>query len=134
MQPIKAALCAIGLAVAMHLDWHVARPAVHEHSLGLSWHWVFAVPVFALNAWCTARIWPMHVLRASLGIIGVASLLAAAVEPALEIWLGAASSEWAFGWSRVGAFAAFLATGVVAQAVVLTIWRRWAAPWQQAAG
>ena len=43
-----ATLVVLGLAGAVHLDWHVARPAVHHLSLGWRWHWLLAIPVFAV--------------------------------------------------------------------------------------
>ena len=133
MRLLNAALCTIGLATAMHLDWHVARPVVHEHSLGLSWHWLLAIPVFAVIAWCVHRAWPTQALFASAIIIGIASLLAAIVEPAWEVWVGGATREWAFGRERLVAFGAFLATGLLTQAAVLALARRRFASTAQAA-
>ena len=119
-RPVNTLLCVLGLATAMHLDWHLARPTIHEHSYGLSWHWVFAIPVFALNAWCVVRAWPSALLAASVVIIGGAGVLAAVVEPAWELSTGA-SVEWAFGPARLGAFAAFLAVGIVTHIGVLAL-------------
>jgi hypothetical protein len=39
------------IASAMHVDWHLARPAHHHLSLGWSHPWLSAVPVFAAAAW-----------------------------------------------------------------------------------
>jgi hypothetical protein len=115
---IHAGLVTLGLATAMHLDWHTARPAVHHFSLGWGWHWLLAVPVFALTAWYVDRAWTDRRSSASLAILGIASFLAAVVEPAWELWSGA-SLEWAFGRGRLGAFGAFLATGAITHAAWL---------------
>jgi hypothetical protein len=47
---VQTALVALGVATAVHLDWHVARPAVHHLSMGWTLHWLLAIPVFALTA------------------------------------------------------------------------------------
>jgi hypothetical protein len=46
----RAALVILGLATAVHVDWHVARPAVHHLGVGWRWHWLLTVPVFSLSA------------------------------------------------------------------------------------
>ena len=115
---VSAALVTLGLAAALHLDWHVARPAAHHLSLGWAWHWLLAVPVFALTAWYVLRAWPERVVGASVVIIGVAVLLAAVVEPAWEVWTGAPVG-WAFGRARLVAFGAFLAAGMISHVTVV---------------
>ena len=124
MRILNASVCTIGLAAAMHLDWHAARPLIHDHSLGLSYHWLLAVPVLALIAWCVHRGWPSRTLAASVGIIGIASLLAAVIEPGLELLVEGAPWDWAFGRMRLVAFGTFLATGIVTYVVVLALLRR----------
>jgi hypothetical protein len=121
---IEIGLVILSLATAMHLDWHAARPVVHHLSLGWRWHWLLAIPVFALTGWYVSRVWPQRSLGPSLAIIGTASLLAAVVEPAWEHWVDGASLEWTFGRLRVAAFAAFLATGVITHAVFVWFARR----------
>src|SRR5512134_2043498 len=91
-----------GLATALHLDWHAARPAVHHLSLGWPLHWLLAVPVFALIAWFVLRAWSERPFSASLAIVGIASILAGLVEPAWEYWQGA-TIEWTFGRARLTA-------------------------------
>jgi hypothetical protein len=120
---ISTALVTLGLATAMHLDWHVARPVVHHLSLGWRWHWLLAVPVFALTAWYVLQAWFARPWRGSLTIIGFASILAAVVEPAWELVVDGASIDWAFGPQRLGIFAAFLATGVGTHAAVVALGR-----------
>jgi hypothetical protein len=118
---INAGLVTVALASAIHLDWHVARPAVHHLSLGWRWHWVLAIPVFALTAWYVRRAWPGRRLAASLTIVGIASVLAAVVEPAWEYWIDGASFEWAFGRTRLAAFGAFLGAGAITHAALVVL-------------
>ena len=115
-----AAVVSLLLAAAIHTDWHFARPEHHRLSLGLAWHWLLAVPVFALVAWYVARAWPGRLLRASLWIVGGAVLLAGVLEPAFEYFVGGAPFDWAFGHARTFALLAFVVTGVVAYVAVLT--------------
>ena len=124
MRLVNFGLVSVALASAMHLDWHVARPAVHHLSLGWRWHWLLAVPVGALTAWYVTRAWSAHAVAASFGILGIASVLAAVVEPAWEYWVDGAAYEWAFGSSRLAAFATFLAAGTVTHAIVVIMARR----------
>jgi hypothetical protein len=124
MRLFNAGLVTLALATAMHLDWHAARPTIHHLSLGWRWHWLLAVPVFALTAWYVQRAWATRRVRASLMIIGIAGVVAAVVEPAWEYWVDGASREWTFGRLRLITFAAFLVTGVVTSAAVLSLARR----------
>ena len=119
MRLVNFGLVSLALASAMHLDWHAARPVVHHLSLGWQWHWLLAVPVGALTAWYVARVWPTRLVATSLGILAIASVLAAAVEPAWEYWVDGASYEWAFGSSRLAAFVMFVAAGTVTHAIVV---------------
>lgn len=112
-----ASLVTLGLATMMHLDWHAARPVEHHLSLGWQYHWLLAVPSFALTAWYVLRVWPDAVLRASVWIIVIASVLAAVVEPAWE-YSTDATWEWAFGARRFSAFFAFLSAGLITYAGV----------------
>jgi len=56
---------AIVLAVAIHVDWHVARP--HHHRLSLDWdyHWLLGVAVFAAAAAYVVYRWPGELWEAS---------------------------------------------------------------------
>ncbi|MGQ0733156.1 MAG: hypothetical protein ACT4QD_05800 [Acidobacteriota bacterium] len=120
---IHGALVTLGLAAAMHLDWHAARPLEYHLSLGWRWHWWLAVPTCALTAWYVLRAWPDRPARVSVTMLGVASLLAAVVEPAWEYFVDGASLEWTFGRARVGAFAAFLAAGAVTHVGLVALGR-----------
>jgi hypothetical protein len=115
------ALVTLALASAMHVDWHVARPPVHHLSLGWRWHWLLAVPVFALTAWYVASAWPTRVWGKSLAILLAASIVAGVLEPAWEYWIDGATFEWAFGALRLTPFFAFLAVGLVTHAIVLAV-------------
>jgi hypothetical protein len=109
----------LALASAMHLDWHVARPAVHHLSLGWRWHWLLAIPVFALTAWYVARAWPTRAMGKSIAIILAASVIAGIIEPAWEYWIDGATFEWTFSALRLTPFAAFIAAGLVTYAIAL---------------
>ena len=120
----SATLVILGLATAIHLDWHVARPTVHHLSLGLPAHWLLAIPVFGLVAWYVVRAWPSKVLAASVGILGSAIILGGVLEPAWEYFLGGASFEWAFGRTRTTMLVAFVAMGLVAFVAAIAFLRR----------
>ena len=119
-----AVLVTLALATAIHTDWHFARPLHHRLSLGLSWHWLLAAPVFALVAWYVSRAWPSHILRASLLIVGGAVVLAGIIEPAYEYFCSGASFDWAFGPARNRALASFVGTGLVSYLALLVLLNR----------
>lgn len=123
-RPAAATTVTLALATAIHLDWHLARPAIHHLSLGLSWHWVVAIPTFGLVGWYVGRAWKGRLLAGSLGIVGGAIVLGGVVEPAWEYFLGGATAEWAFGAVRNTALVAFVGTGLVSYLVGVTLARR----------
>jgi hypothetical protein len=116
-------LVILGLASAMHLDWHFARPEHHRLSLGWSQHWLVAIPVFALVGWYVCRVWRDRLVSASIAIVGIAAFLAQVVEPLEEMLVDDASFEWAFGAPRLVAFATFTGVGIMALAVTLILLR-----------
>lgn len=116
-----AILVSFALATATHTDWHFARPTTHHLSLGLSWHWLLAIPVFALAAWYVEAAWPRQLLRASLWIVGSAIVVAGALEPAWEYLVGGATFDWAFGPVRNKALATFVGTGLLSYVAVLAL-------------
>src|SRR5688572_12385058 len=116
---LSAVFVAIGLAGAIHADWHFARPTHHRLSLGLPWHWLLAIPVFTLVAWYVTRVWPMQVRRASIAIVLSAAFAAGVLEPAWEYFMDGANLEWAFGATRNAALAAFVGTGLIAYVLTL---------------
>jgi hypothetical protein len=121
---LSFSLVTLGLATAMHLDWHMARPEHHHLSLGWSQHWLAAVPVFFLIAVYIYRVWPAHPLVASAALIGVAGFIAQVLEPLAELWVQKAPMEWAFGAPRIMAFAVFTVVGIVVHAATLAWLRR----------
>ena len=114
MKPLGTGTAVLLLAAAIHADWHFARPAHHRLSLDLSWHWLIAVPVFAIAAYYVWTRKPPRPVAASALVIGLAALIGAVLEPAYEYWLGGATWDWAFGPERTWAAVAFVATGVAA--------------------
>jgi hypothetical protein len=127
MRPLGTGLAVLLLGTAIHLDWHLARPTHHRLSLGLSWHWVLAIPVFALAAYWVTRQTPRSPVKASALLLGAAMLLGAVLEPAWEYWIGHAPYEWAFGPERTWGAVAYVATGLVAYAFTYTLLHRRAA-------
>lgn len=93
----------------------------HRLSLGLSWHWMLAIPVFALTAHYVTRVWSNQILRASIMILGSALIAGGVLEPAWEYYIGGASFEWAFGAARNRALAAFVGTGLTAYLITLVL-------------
>jgi hypothetical protein len=125
---VSASLVSLVLAAAIHTDWHFARPEHHRLSLGLPWHWLLAIPVFALAAWYVARVWPTQVLQASIAILAGGIVMGAVLEPAFEYFLGGATREWAFGAERNMAAATFVGTGLLAYLATLAVIRRSSEP------
>jgi hypothetical protein len=77
----------LGLAVMIHVDWHLARPAHgHHHRLSFGWpyHWALAIPLFALAAWIVARRWPDRLAAASALNLGLALAAGQLLEPLAE--------------------------------------------------
>jgi hypothetical protein len=120
----SAVLVSLGLATAIHLDWHFSRPVHHQMSLGLTWSWLLAIPVFALVAWYVVRVWPTRLLVASILIVGSGVLAGGVLEPAWEYFLGGASREWAFGRERTVAFLTYTCCGLITYGAVLAWFAR----------
>ena len=121
---LSTGLVILALATAIHLDWHISRPVTHHLSLGWSWHWAIAIPVFALVAWYVSRRHAASSVRTSSLVIGAAILLGAVIEPAWEYWLGGASFDWAFGPHRTHAALVYVIVGIATYAGVLFLLRR----------
>jgi predicted transporter len=131
LRPLGASMAVLLLASAIHTDWHFARPAHHRLSLDLSWHWLLAIPVFALAAVYVAKKNPPRLVAVSVLLIGLATLIGAVLEPAYEYFLGGATRDWAFGPQRTWAAIAFVMTGIAAYAItLLLLGRRGQAPAQ----
>lgn len=117
---VGPALVALALAVLIHVDWHLARSSHHGGlSAGWSWHWILAVPAFAVVGWCAHRTWGPNALRAGLAVTGLAALLSQGLEPLGELATGA-SWAWTFGPERLGAFLLYIGAGVVT--LVVAVW------------
>jgi hypothetical protein len=103
---------AILIGLAIHLDWHLARPMDQRLSAHWSAHWILAVPLFLGVAWYFARRWPVRagwplVLTVALGV-----LIGEVIEPLLEVWAGSTLSQ-AYAPARVHAFLTFIGTGLL---------------------
>lgn len=119
-------LLALGLAAVVHADWHLARPAHGHHrlSFGLPYHWVVAVPAFALAAWAVARLWPGRFTRASCWIAGAALAAAQLLEPlgeqvvyARRLGMQIEPARWTAFWVCTAAgLAAYAATAALLRA------------------
>jgi hypothetical protein len=72
------------LAAFVHIDFHLARPADHHWSFGLSWHWVMCAVVFGLAGWYLARRSPADRWRAAFVNVLIALVIGQGVEPLLE--------------------------------------------------
>ncbi|MBC7788353.1 MAG: hypothetical protein H7Z74_00290 [Anaerolineae bacterium] len=81
MRRILFLVVTLALVSAIHLEWHLARPAHHRLSLGWSGHWLFAAAAFAFAGWIIARAWPQSSVRTALAIVALALLLAQGLEP-----------------------------------------------------
>jgi hypothetical protein len=123
MRRVLFASLVLVLAAAVHVDWHLARPAHHRLSLAWPHHWLFAAAAFAAVGWVIARRWPEAPGRAAAGIVTLALLLAQGVEPVLEVAL----YEHRFGYpSEPGRWTAFglcVAAGLPALLLALRLCR-----------
>ena len=124
MKPLGTVIAVIVLGSAIHLDWHFARPTHHRLSLGLSWHWLLAIPVFAVASYWVSRQNPRNPVKASVLLLGAATLLGAVVEPAWEYLIGHAPYDWAFGPERTWGAITYVATGVVSYVLTYRLLRR----------
>lgn len=103
--------------MAIHADWHIARPVHDRLSLGWSAHWLLAIPVFLGAGWYLARRWPGAWLRPAALSVGLGVLLGQAVEPLVEALHYQFPVAEAFEAPRLAAFAAFFAAGLATLAV-----------------
>jgi len=89
MRRLLFALLVLALATAVHVDWHLARPAHHHQRLSLGWdqHWIFAALAFAAVGWVVARAWPERRWWVGGWIAALALFIAQGVEPASEVAL-----------------------------------------------
>ncbi len=113
----------LALASAIHIDWHLARPAHHRLSLDWSQHWIFAIVVFAIVGWLIARWWPHAPGRTAAGIVGMALVLAQIVEPVLELAFYDHQLGYPSDPGRWTAFAICVAAGLPALIAALILCR-----------
>lgn len=107
-----AALVVAGLTIAIHLDWHLARDH-GRFSLGWDYHWVTAIPIFALATWHTAQSWPGQAVRAGLLSILAAVVLGQLLEPLAESIFYRLPYDQGFSAERLRAFVEFTGAGIV---------------------
>ena len=107
------------LAVATHVDWPVGRPSHHRLSLDSPYHWLLAIPTFALVAWGVARRWPAS--AASAGALNIAAgiVLGQILEPIGEVLVYGQSFARAWEAPRMALFGEFSAVGLLTYLVVM---------------
>lgn len=111
-------LSGLGVATAIHIDWHLARHLHARLSFGLAWHWVLAIPVFALMTWVITRKSLDHALLRGGFAILLGVLLGQIAEP---LWEG----EGAVGnLDRWRAFGAFMTAGLITWLTTYRLIRR----------
>jgi hypothetical protein len=122
-QPRLSLPVALVLAVAIHVDWHLAR---HHGRLSAAWpyHWVLALPVFGLAGWYVARRWADGLALVSVTTLGLAVLLAQVLEPLGEYAFFHWPLHEGFGPQRLQAFGLFLIVGLVAYVAAALAARR----------
>lgn len=81
---MPTAILSVLLAVALHVDWHLARPLHHRLSLEWSHHWLATAGVFLIVGCIIARNWPEHRWRMAATVVAASAVLAQLVEPVLE--------------------------------------------------
>ena len=123
MHRIRYAALVLFLAAAVHVDWHLARPAHHRLSLAWPHHWIFAAAVFAMVGWLIARWWPDTPGRVAAGIVGLALLLAQIVEPLLEVLVYDRRFGYPSDPGRWTVFAVCIAAGLPALIAALILCR-----------
>jgi hypothetical protein len=84
MPRMPAVVLSLLLAAALHVDWHVARPAHHRLSLDWPYHWIATALVFGAVAWLIARKWPRSMWQLGAVVFVGAVLIAQGIEPMLE--------------------------------------------------
>jgi len=112
---------AIALAAFIHVDFHLARPADHHWSFGLSWHWIVCAGVFGPAGWYVARRFGTDRWRAAAWNVFLAAILGQGLEPVGEqlvfngrLAFDVSPDRWAIFWIC-------LAAGSVAMAAVLAL-------------
>jgi hypothetical protein len=125
MRRVLSAVLVLVLASAVHLDWHLARPAVHHRRLSLGWdqHWLFAALAFGIVGWVVARVWAERPWRAGWWIAVLALVLAQGIEPAFEVLLYFHRLGYPNDTGRWSAFFLCIAAGLPAYASAVWLCR-----------
>lgn len=124
MRSLLSLPLALVLAVVIHTDWHLARP--HHMRLSLDWdfHWLLALPVFALAAGYVARRWPSRTWEASAVNLAATVFFAQVLEPLGEILYYRDTWRELVDPLRWTVFAQFAAAGLLAYICVMALLQR----------
>jgi hypothetical protein len=106
-------LAAIWIAVLIHLDWHLGRPAHGHLSFGLPYHWILAIVTLGPLPWLLIRRWPTALLQASVVVLGLGVALGQVLEPLGEVMLYRVGAEPLTNPVRWRVFAEFMAAGIL---------------------
>jgi hypothetical protein len=85
MPKIPTVVLSVLLAVALHADWHFARPVHHRLSLGWPYHWLVTGALFGIAGWVIARRWPAARWPLGVAVFVGAIVVAQGLEPMLEV-------------------------------------------------
>ena len=109
------------LAAVIHADYHIARPAIHHWSLGLWWHWVSCIVVFALAGLYLAWRFPADRWRAAATNVTLGVITGQVIEPLVEGIPFGDGLGWDVTPDRWAAFGLCMAAGIPAVMVILAI-------------
>ncbi|HYJ80494.1 MAG TPA: hypothetical protein VEW03_12855 [Longimicrobiaceae bacterium] len=110
------------LVAIIHLDWHLARPH-HHHRLSFDWdyHWLVAIPVFALAAAYVHRRFPGREWAAGAANLFLAALGAQVLEPLAEELYYLHRFVVMTDALRWAVFAEFMVAGIAAFAATMLV-------------
>ncbi len=107
------------LAVAIHIDWHMARKLDIRLSLGWPYHWLLGALLFVGAAWFVAARWPADAWSASALNLGLGAFVGQVLEPLGEVIYYGLPLARIWTAARWTAFAEFMAAGLMAYVVVM---------------
>jgi len=115
------------LAAFVHIDFHLARPAIHHWSFGLSWHWAICAVVFGLAGWYLSRRSPADRWSAATVNVLIALVIGQGLEPLGEqlyfnqrLLYDVSPDRWAIFWLCAGVGAAAMALVLLVRKPVRT--------------
>ena len=118
-------LTALGVGAMIHVDWHLGRPGHGSMSLGLSYHWLAAVPTVLLLVWLARARCAIAPTRAVTVVALLGLVLGQGLEPLGESVLfpevGTAPLSNPVRWRVLGEF---LTAGVATYIVLALLGRR----------